>query len=88
MNLHSVVVATALALAASSAAAASPECTALADEKRLVGVAKTNFIRKCVADLAGDPLAMCERAADQQQLRGAVRNGHIKKCLAEKPKKG
>jgi hypothetical protein len=65
----------------------TPECQRLADEKRLSTTAKAAFIRKCVADRSGDPLALCERAAAQRNLRGAERNSGIERCMVEAKKR-
>ena len=87
MNLIRIIVTTALGVATSLPVLATPECQRLADEKRLSKTAKAGFIRKCVADRAGDPLALCERAAAQRSLSGAERNSSIKRCMVEVQKR-
>lgn len=90
MNLHPLIAAVLLAVVTSPSIAATPslECTRLADEKRLVGAAKSSYLRKCEADADGGVLGSCQRAAESKKLAGATRNGHIKRCLADNTKKG
>lgn len=83
MNLMCIIVTTALGVATTLTVLATPECQRLADEKRLSKAANAGFVRKCVADRAGDPLALCERAAAQRSLSGAERNSSIKRCMVE-----
>ena len=87
MSLLRILVATAVGLFLTAPAFASPECERLAEEKRLTPQSKASFMRKCVADRAGDQLALCERAAARSNLRGSERNASIKRCLVETPKK-
>lgn len=87
MNTTQRAMATLFGLAMACPTIAAPECQRLADENRLSKAAKSSFMRKCVADRAGDLLVRCERAAVQQSLRGAERNASIKRCMGDPSKK-
>ena len=58
-------------------------CTAMADEKKLAGAARTSFVKKCEKDMGGDVAAMCEKSAADKKLAGAAKNSHIKKCMTD-----
>lgn len=86
MNFTRAAITISLGLATSLPIVAATDCQRLADENRLSKSAKSSFIRKCVADRAGDPLAKCERMAVQQSLRGSERNASIKRCMGDASK--
>lgn len=86
-----------LGLMAGAAHASSPEarCEAQATEKKLAGAAKNSFMKKCVADAGGAPVAtaapakapdsaeVCEKSAADKKLAGAAKNAHVKKCMED-----
>lgn len=86
MNLARSIATFALGLATALPVVATTECQRLANEKRISKPARTGFVRKCVADRIGDPLARCEHAAAQRNLRGAERNASIKRCMVDASK--
>ena len=77
------------------AADAQAKCEAQAAEKKLAGAAKNSFVKKCVTDAGGTPVAapakakapdpaeVCEKSAADKKLAGAAKNAHIKKCMED-----
>ncbi len=69
-----------LALTTSAIAqAAAPTCSALAQEKKLAGAAKTSFLKKCEREAT----EKCDAAATERKLAGAAKNSNVKKCVKE-----
>lgn len=58
-------------------------CEAQAMEKKLAGAAKTSFMKKCEADMAGSAGANCESKAMEKKLAGAAKTSFMKKCEAD-----
>jgi hypothetical protein len=72
------VIAISLALVMGSAVHAQrPTCILQAVEKKLVKDARTNFLKKCEADV----LAICEKSAEQRKLEAPGRTIFIAKCV-------
>ena len=77
------------------ASGAEAKCEAQAAEKKLAGAAKNSFMKKCVADAGGAPVAtaapakapdsaeVCEKSAADKKLAGAAKNAHVKKCMED-----
>lgn len=59
--------------------AADATCAASAADKKLVGAAKSSFMKKCEKDAA----AMCELASKDKKLAGAAKSSFSKKCLKD-----
>jgi hypothetical protein len=57
----------------------APTCTAVAQEKKLAGAAKTSFLKKCEREAT----EKCEAAATERKLAGAAKNSNVKKCVRE-----
>ena len=77
-----------LSFGAVHAADAEAACGEKAAEKKLAGAAKTNFMKKCVADAGGaapgaGASPACEKSAADKKLAGAAKTAHIKKCTAD-----
>jgi len=68
-----------MAAAASAPMAAGQGCTAMAEEKKLAGAAKTSFVKKC----EGDAVATCDAKAAEKKLAGAAKTSFTKKCVAD-----
>jgi hypothetical protein len=64
---------------ATATMAADMSCNAGAMEKKLVGAAKTSFLKKCEKDAA----ATCDAAAKEKKLAGAAKNSFTKKCVKD-----
>jgi hypothetical protein len=77
-SLMGVVLAVAL-IGAPTLAFAEGSCVAQATEKKLVGAAKTSFMKKCDADAA----TSCDKQAADKKLAGAAKTSFTKKCVAD-----
>ncbi len=74
------VVVSALVLASNAGAQApATTCTAVAQEKKLAGAAKTSFLKKCEREAT----EKCEAAATERKLAGAAKNSSVQKCARE-----
>ena len=60
-------------------ASSDQSCTAVATEKKLVGAAKTAFLKKCEKDAK----AACEVTAADKKLAGAAKSSFTKKCVKD-----
>ena len=58
---------------------AQNSCMAKVAEKKLAGVAKTSFLKKC----ENEARAICENDDVSKRLGGAARAAHIKKCVRD-----
>jgi hypothetical protein len=56
-----------------------PSCAVEATTKKLVGAAKSSFMKKCQTDAA----AACDPAAADKKLSGAARTSFTKKCVSD-----
>lgn len=63
----------------SASLAQAKNCNALAQEKKLVGAAKTSFLKKCEREAT----EKCEAAAAERKLAGAAKNSNVKKCVKD-----
>ncbi|ANQ83286.1 PsiF family protein [Azoarcus olearius] len=77
--MNKIIVAALISTFALSAHAEGPTCNASAAEKKLVGAAKTSFLKKCEKDAA----ASCEAAAAEKKLAGAAKGSFTKKCVKD-----
>jgi hypothetical protein len=77
-TLHTLAI-ICLMLGTSAGWAADQTCKAAAEEKKLVGAAKTSFLKKCEKDAA----AACETAAADKKLAGAAKTSSVKKCTRD-----
>ena len=73
------VLATLVALVASSASAQTTTCKAQAGEKKLAGAALKSFITKCERDAK----ASCNASAKEKKLAGAAKTSFTKKCVTD-----
>lgn len=71
-----------LFLSAPMAHANTPECRISADEMRLKGQPRTNYLRRCASEAKTDATIVCDKGARDRRLGGAARNTHVKQCLA------
>ena len=61
-----------------AAFAQRPTCILQAVENKLAEPARTNFLKKCAADVQIE----CGKLADQRKLDGVDRNFFLKNCIA------
>ncbi|HYZ24281.1 MAG TPA: hypothetical protein VE690_19180 [Rhodopila sp.] len=54
-------------------------CAAQSADKKLVGAAKTSFMKKCQADATN----ACNSTAADKKLVGAAKSSFVKKCVAD-----
>ena len=78
-SMRSFVLATLVALVASSAAAQTATCKAQAGEKKLAGAALKSFMTKCERDAK----ASCDVSAKEKKLAGAAKTSFTKKCVTD-----
>ena len=76
--MRSFVLATLVALMASSASAQTATCKAQADEKKLAGAALKSFMTKCERDAK----TSCDASA-KKKLAGAAKTSFTKKCVTD-----
>jgi hypothetical protein len=75
-SMKTIVLATALSLATTSAFAT---CKSDSAAKKLAGAAQTSFLKKCETDAT----AKCEADSAARKLAGAAKTSHMKKCVAD-----
>jgi hypothetical protein len=63
----------------SLAYAEGSSCMATVNDKKLVGAAKTSFMKKCETDAK----ASCDAAAADKKLAGAAKASFTKKCVSD-----
>ena len=81
-TLRAAACTAAILLLAQPAHAANRDCAARAEEKRITGTSRVQFLKKCEKDASGGVSAMCQKAADAKKLNGATRARELKSCLA------
>jgi uncharacterized membrane protein len=77
--MRSFVLATLVALIASSASAQTSTCKAQADGKKLAGAALKSFMTKCERDAK----TSCDASAKEKKLAGAAKTSFTKKCVTD-----